>query len=147
MWGEEQTLGEIASVLVDTARLWLRDYTEEMIVYERYRALYESGELMSGALFWYVHAGLIQASDKLRDWDPHLERPVKAVLEESLAKAIQQRARERGVTTFADRHGNERRLDDLYENFSRHGEFGPTDDEKVAQALLENSSNLEGVCG
>jgi DMSO reductase family type II enzyme molybdopterin subunit len=243
----------VADVLVDKARLWLRDYTQEMMVYERYRGLYESGELMSGALFWYVHAGLVQASDELRDWDPHLERPVKAVLEQSLAKgwqhvwpkpgndprvmfvmgsnplrrvrssplvlknlwpklrtivtldsrmsttalhsdyvlpvtgwyertelkwvtgltpfihagaqvaepchesksdweilsllakAIQQRARERGVKTFSDRHGNERRLDDLYEHFSRQGEFGPTDEEKVAQALLENSSNLEGV--
>jgi DMSO reductase family type II enzyme molybdopterin subunit len=243
----------LSGVVVDTARLWLRDYTEEMRIFERYRALYETGELTSAALFWYVHAGLIEASDGLRDWDPYLKRPVKTVLEQSLAKgwqhiwpkpgndprvmfvigsnplrrvrsyplvlknlwpklrtivtldsqmtttglhsdyvlpvsgwyertelkwvtaltpfihagaqvaaphhesksdweifsllaqAIEQRARERGVKTFSDRHGNERRLDDLYENFSRHGDFGPNDDEKVAEALLESSSNLEGV--
>ena len=246
-------LSLVSNAVVDMARLWLRGYTDEMVVYERYRSLYESGELMSGALFWYVHGGVIQASDELQNWDPHLERPVREVLEESLskgwqhvwprpgndprvmfsmgsnplrrvrsyplllknlwpklrtivtldsrmsttalhsdyvlpvtgwyertelkwttaltpfihagakvaephhesksdweilsllAKTIQQQARERGVTTFADRHGNERRLDDVYEHYSRQGEFGPTDEEKVAEALVESSSNLEGV--
>jgi len=243
----------IAGVVADTARLWLQGYTDEMRVFERYRRLYESGELMSGALFWYVHGGVVQASDRLQDWDPYLGRPVREVLEESLskgwqhvwpkpgndprvlfavgsnplrrvrsyprllenlwpklrtivtldwrmsstalhsdyvlpitgwyeraeikwvtaltpfvhagakvaephqesksdwevfsllAKSIQQQARARGVTTFLDRHGEERRLDDVYENFSRGGEFGPGDEEKVAEALLENASNLEGV--
>jgi DMSO reductase family type II enzyme molybdopterin subunit len=79
----------IAGVVADTARLWLRGYTDEMRVFERYRQLYESGELMSGALFWYVHGGVVQASDQLQDWDPHLERPVREVLEESLAKGWQ----------------------------------------------------------
>jgi DMSO reductase family type II enzyme molybdopterin subunit len=243
----------IADVVAETVRLWLRGYTDEMMVYETYRRVHETGELTSGALFWYVHGGVIEASDKLGDWDPHLKRPVREVLEESLAKdwqhvwprpgndprvmfvmgsnplrrvrsyplllknlwpklrtivtldsrmtttalhsdyilpvsgwyertelkwvtaltpfihagakvaepahesksdweiltllvkAIQEQARGSGVKTFTDRHGNERNLDDVYENFSRQGEFGPTDDEKVAEALVENSSNLEGV--
>ena len=90
------------------------------------------------ALTPFIHAGAKVA-------EPHHESKSDWEILSLLAKAIQQRARERGVTTFADRHGNERRLDDVYENFSRHGEFGPTDEEKVAEALLENSSNLEGV--
>ncbi len=249
----KRRLSLVSDALQNMARLWWRGYTDEMMVYERWRGLYESGELMSGALFWYVHGGVVQTSDRLQEWDPHLERPVREVLEESLskgwqhvwpkpgnhprvlfmmggnplrrvrsyqrllenlwpklrtivtldsrmsttalhsdyvlpvtgwyerseikwvtaltpfvhagaklaeqhresksdweilsllAKSIQQQARERGVATFTDRHGEERRLDDVYDNFSRQGEFGPGDEEKVAEALLDKASNLEGV--
>ena len=45
--------------------------------------------MTSGALFWYVHGGLLEASEKLQDWDPYLKRPVREVLDESLAKGWQ----------------------------------------------------------
>jgi nitrate reductase alpha subunit len=62
-----------------------------------------------------------------------------------LALAVQKRAQERGIEGYRDRHGNERPLSDLYDRFSQDGAFGPTDDDKVARALVEESSNLEGV--
>jgi DMSO reductase family type II enzyme molybdopterin subunit len=241
-----------ASSLVDEARLRLAGYTDEMVVYERSRRAFEAGQEVSGALFWYVHGGLLEASGALEDWDPYLKRPVRAVLEESLAKgwqhvwpkpghdprvlislvsnplrrirayplllrhlwpklrtvvtidwrmtstalqsdyvlpaaawyertehkwvtplmpflhagekatsfyeaksdweicarlarAIDERAAARGIAGFRDRAGRERSFAGLYDRFSSGGEFGPTDDDKVARALVESASNLEGV--
>ncbi len=241
----EQVLGEVQG-------RW-EGYTEEMIAYEHVRRLQESGHMGgSSALFWYVHGGLLEASEKLHEWDPHLKRPVREVLEESLAKgwqrvtpkpgddpkllfvyggnplrrirgyplilkhlwpkldmvvtldlrmtstalqsdyvlpaaawyertehkwttplmpfihagtkavsfyeaksdweilsrlteAVDRRAKERGIASFVDRHGNERPLHDIYQRFSSQGEYGHTDDDKVAKRLLELTSNLEGV--
>jgi nitrate reductase alpha subunit len=100
---------------------------------------YERAELKwVTALTPFIHAGAQVA-------EPHHESRSDWEVLSLLAKAVQKRARESGVKTFVDRRGSERRLDDVYENFSRHGAFGPTDEEKVAQALLENASNLEGV--
>ena len=62
---------------------------EEMIRRERSRRSFEAGQEVSGALFWYVHGGLLQASEKLEEWDPYLKRPVAEVLEESFAKGWQ----------------------------------------------------------
>ncbi|MCC6642156.1 MAG: molybdopterin-dependent oxidoreductase [Deltaproteobacteria bacterium] len=242
----------LASMLPKRLELQLEGYTEEMLVYERSRNMYQSGMATSGALFWYVHGGLLKASEKLEEWDPYLKRPVKDVLAESfekgwqhvwpkpgndprvlfvygsnplrrircyplllenlwpklntivtldwrmtstgqfsdyvlpvsawyertehkwvtplmpfihagekattyyeaksdweiislLAQAVHRRAGERGITGFTDRFGKSRQFGDLYDRFSQHGEFGPTDDEKVARTLLENASNLEGV--
>jgi len=78
-----------ASVLYEETRLRLAGFTDEMIVYERSRKGFESGQEASGALFWYVHGGLLAASEKLQDWDPYLKRPVREVLDESLAKGWQ----------------------------------------------------------
>jgi DMSO reductase family type II enzyme molybdopterin subunit len=74
---------------VDETRLRLAGYTDEMIVYERSRAAFASGNSTSGALFWYVHAGLIEASERLQEWDPYLKRPIRDVLKESLDKGWQ----------------------------------------------------------
>jgi DMSO reductase family type II enzyme molybdopterin subunit len=229
-------------------------WTEEMVVYERTRLSLEVGAGMgcSGALFWYIHGGLLEASESLGDWDPYLKRPVREVLDQSLANgwqyvwpkpgddprimfslgsnplrrvrayplllknlwpklntvvtlewrmtstaaysdyvlptaawyertehkwvtplmpfihagekitsfyeaksdweilsrlamALQARAGERGLTRFTDRLGNERSLEDIYDRFSLWGQFGPTDDDKLAGALIEKASNLEGV--
>ncbi len=78
-----------ASQLVDEARLRMAGYTDEMIVYERSRRSFETGQEVSGALFWYIHGGLLEASRKLQDWDPFLKRPVEEVLRESLDKGWQ----------------------------------------------------------
>ncbi len=242
----------IGSTVVNTARWKLAGYTDEMISYEQGRDIMASGRMTSGALFWYVHGGLLEASEKLENWDPHLKRPVREVLEESFAKgwqnvwprpgtdpkmlfvygsnplrrvraypllleklwpklhtvvtidsrmtstalqsdyvlpvsawyerselkwvttlmpfihtgekattffeaksdwetislmcmAVDRRARERDMSSFVDRRGDERPLDNLYEKYSQGGEFGPTDDEKVCADLLERSSNLGGI--
>jgi DMSO reductase family type II enzyme molybdopterin subunit len=80
----------IASMrVVDEARLRLAGFTDEMIVYERSRAAFASGNATSGALFWYVHGGLIKASERLQEWDPYLKRPIQEVLQESLDKQWQ----------------------------------------------------------
>jgi anaerobic selenocysteine-containing dehydrogenase len=62
-----------------------------------------------------------------------------------LAKTVEERAVARGVEGFEDRNGTARRFEGLYDTFSSGGEFGPTDDDKIARALIEASTNLEGV--
>ncbi len=238
--------------LVDHARLKLAGWTDEMITYERSRMAFASGRSCSGAMFWYVHAGLVDASEQLRDWDPYLKRPIREVLQESLdkswqyvwpkpgndprvmfvlgsnplrrirsyplvrknlwpklrtivtldwrmtstalqsdyvlpvsawyertehkwvtplmpfihageklasfhetksdweiisrlAEAVDRRAKARGIKGFTDRSGRERSLETLYATFSSDGAYGHTDDDKVAGAMIEASTNLEGV--
>ncbi len=246
----------LGALMPDPAPLAAQGYTPEMIIYEtdrRARARGGVGLGASGALFWYVHAGIVDASEHLQAWDPYLKRPVKEVLDESLAKgwqyvwprpgsdprvmisigsnplrrvrsyhlalanlwpklrtivtldtrmtstamhadyvlpitawyeraehkyvtmntpflhgggrvadpfhesksdweilallakAVQERARARGLTSFTDRYGNPRRLDDVYDNFTRQGQFGPQDEDKVAAANIALASNLQGV--
>jgi DMSO reductase family type II enzyme molybdopterin subunit len=240
------------SSLVDEARLRLAGYTDEMVIYERSRRSFEAGQEVCGSLFWYVHGGLLEASEALQDWDPYLKRPVREVLDESLAKgwqhlwpkpgndprvlislvsnplrrirayplllknlwpklrtvvtidwrmtstalqsdyvlpaaawyertehkwvtplmpfihagakavdfyeaksdweifarlaqAVDRRAAERGIVAFKDRAGRERSFAGLYDRFTSNGQYGPTDDDKVAGALIETATNLEGV--
>lgn len=240
------------SAAVDEARLKLAGFTDEMVIYERDRKNYESGLNVSGAMFWYVHGGLLEASEKLEEWDPYLKRPVREVLEESLAKgwqhvwpkpgndprvllslvsnplrrirsyplllkhlwpklrtivtidwrmtstamysdyvlpaagwyertehkwvtplmpflhggekatsfyeaksewemfallaqAVEKRAAARGIQGFKDRSGRERSFAGIYDSYTQDGKYGPTDDDKVAAAILEASSNMEGV--
>lgn len=240
------------SALLDEARLRLSGFTDEMVVYERSRRSFETGGETSGALFWYVHGGLLEASEKLQEWDPHLKRSAREVLEESLARgwqyvwpkpgnpprvlfslvsnplrrirayplllehlwpklrtivcidwrmtstalqsdyvlpaaawyertehkwvtplmpfihagekvtsfhearsdweimsrlarAVDERAAARGLTTFHDRAGRDRSFAGLYDRFSSGGRYGPQDDDAVARALVESASNLEGV--
>jgi len=242
----------VGKMVADTARMKLAGFTEEMIAYERSRDIIATGNMTSGALFWYVHGGLLKASDQHPDWDPYLKRPIREVLEESFAKgwqnvwprpgndprmlfvfgsnplrrirayplllenlwpklrtvvtmelrmtstalqsdyvlpiagwyersehkwatplmpyvhsgekattyyeaksdweaisllamAVDRRAKERGMASYLDRHGNTRPLDNLYEKFSQGGKFGPQDDEKICAALLERSTNVGGI--
>jgi DMSO reductase family type II enzyme molybdopterin subunit len=81
----------LASLFPRELRLKLAGYTDEMIMYERAREQLQTGMGLgsSGSLFWYVHGGLLEASESLQEWDPHLKRPVREVLEESLAKGWQ----------------------------------------------------------
>jgi DMSO reductase family type II enzyme molybdopterin subunit len=81
--------GLIARVLSDRVRLRLAGYTPEMIEYERARDALKTGMYTSGALFWYVHGGVLEASEKLQQWDPHAKRSARAMLDESLSKGWQ----------------------------------------------------------
>jgi len=70
----------------EETRLQLAGFTDEMMIYERSRKSFESGMECSGALFWYVHGGLLEASEQLQAWDPHLKRPVREVLGETTCR-------------------------------------------------------------
>jgi DMSO reductase family type II enzyme molybdopterin subunit len=79
----------IGKTVYDTARWKLQGYSDEMITYEQGKAIMAEGRMTSAALFWYVHAGLLEGSKALHKWDPYLKRPVEEVLEESFEKGWQ----------------------------------------------------------
>jgi anaerobic selenocysteine-containing dehydrogenase len=85
----------------------------------------------------FIHGGEKAASffEAKSDWE------IAALL----ARTVDERAVKRGITDFKDRTGRERSFAGLWKTFSSDGEFGPTDDEKVAKELIDNASNLEGV--
>lgn len=60
-----------------------------------------------------------------------------------IAKHIQKKAKQRGLTVITNDYGEQIHLDKVYDLFSMGGTFGPKDDEKVAQAMYEMSSNVE----
>jgi anaerobic selenocysteine-containing dehydrogenase len=62
-----------------------------------------------------------------------------------LMKKIQDRAKALGVRDFKDRAGKTRRLDRVYDDFTYGGRYTESDIEKVLDALVKLSSNLEGV--
>jgi DMSO reductase family type II enzyme molybdopterin subunit len=59
-----------------------------------------------------------------------------------LLKKIQALARARGVTTYRDRQGDERRLDNCYDDFTFQGRFTEDNPEDLLQEILELSTNL-----
>jgi len=79
----------IGKAVADIARWKLAGYSDEMIIHEQGRDILAAGRMTSGALFWYIHGGLLEASENLQDWDPYLKRPVREVLDESFAKGWQ----------------------------------------------------------
>lgn len=236
----------------EIVKLKLKGFTEEMIAYELARKFYAEGRWVSGVLFWNIHGGLVEYSNRAGEWDPHLKRPAAEYLKESLekgwqrvnpppgkppriifelgsnilrrirgyplverellpklrslvvldsrmsstalkadyvlpvagwyertdhkwvtplmpfihggeravrhfeakpdwevvallAKKIQERAKERGISRYRDSEGNERSLEDVYDRLTMGGKFTENDEEKVAEELLEQSTNLEGV--
>ena len=99
---------------------------------------YEKNEHKWGTpLMPYLHAGSKAASyqEAKPDWE----------ICARLAKAIQERARARAIATFKDRHGNERPLQSVYDDFTMNGVYTEADEEKVAADLVQMSSNLSGV--
>lgn len=63
----------------------------------------------------------------------------------SLMEKIQERARARGVTTYLDRHGEERRLDECYDDFTFQRRFTQDNAKDLLQEMLEVTTNLGGV--
>ncbi len=99
---------------------------------------YEHNEHKWGTpLMPYIHAGskITTFQEAKPDWE------ICALL----AKAVQTRAQARNLTTFQDRHGNERPLDSVYDDFTMNGAYTEQDEEKVAADLVQMSSNLTGV--
>ncbi len=62
-----------------------------------------------------------------------------------LARKIVERARERGVVTFKDKDGKERRLDKLEEAVTCGGLYTEDDEEGVARDAFMNSTNREPI--
>jgi DMSO reductase family type II enzyme molybdopterin subunit len=59
-----------------------------------------------------------------------------------LMKMLQRRAQERGITTYRDRHGAERRLDQVYDDFTFGGRYTEANTEEMLDEILSISSNL-----
>ncbi len=232
-------------------------YTDEMIVYEYVREAYAKGAVSASSLFYYVHGGMLELSDKNYSWDPYLNsnggkkpgdylrhalekgwqfvtpkpgkdprvmfamggdflrrvRATHVVLDTLLpklwllvtvdwrmsgtgmysdyilpacgwyekaslrmggggtihpyshannqtmeplydskneweifcllAKKIEERAAQRGVVTFKDRSGKERRLDNIYDKVTVDGLYTEDDMEAVSRDIFLNSSNVE----
>jgi DMSO reductase family type II enzyme molybdopterin subunit len=85
----------------------------------------------------YIHAGskVTSFQEAKPDWE------ICALL----AKAVQTRAKARNISKFKDRHGNERPLDSVYDDFTMNGSYTEQDEEKVAADLVQMASNLTGV--
>jgi len=62
-----------------------------------------------------------------------------------LAQAVSLRARESGVNGYTDYLGVDRNLAELADAFSDDGRFGPLDEEKVADFILQVSSASNGM--
>ena len=60
-----------------------------------------------------------------------------------LAETLQRRARARGLVTYKDTNGNERRLDNIHERVTLNGLYTAEDDEAAARDTFVNTSNVE----
>jgi len=60
-------------------------------------------------------------------------------------KKVQEVAIARGITTYTDRHGEERRLDECYDNFTFQGRFTEDNAQDLLQEMLELSTNLNNI--
>ena len=69
--------------------------------------------------------------DSKTDWEFHC----------LFLKKVQERARARGVTTYTDRHGEKRRLDECYDDFTFQGRFTENNTEDMLQEILDVSTN------
>jgi nitrate reductase alpha subunit len=74
-------------------------------------------------------------SESKMDWEFHC----------LFLKKMQQRALERGIRTFLDRHGEERRLDQVYDDFTFQRRFTEENPEEMLDEILSVSSNLGGA--
>ncbi|MBI2877170.1 MAG: molybdopterin-dependent oxidoreductase, partial [Candidatus Tectomicrobia bacterium] len=84
----------------------------------------------------------------------HLTAPAVSPLYESkpeweifcrLARAVEERARQRGLSTFTDRRGQKRHLDRLYQEMTLGGRYPEGEHEGLARDLVGLSTNLAGV--
>lgn len=62
-----------------------------------------------------------------------------------LAKAIQRRAKERGLTTITGAFGEDVHLDRVYDDFTMGGLYAEEMDDAVAKTIFDLSSNAKGI--
>ncbi len=83
----------------------------------------------------FAHA-VTRAVDPLgeskNDWDIHC----------LLLKTLQKRAKERGVSAYPDRHGKERRLDTIYDDFTFGERFTESNMEAMLEQMFELADNV-----
>jgi len=60
-------------------------------------------------------------------------------------KKLQERARTRGLSSYTDRHGAERRLDQVYEEFTFQRRFTEDNPEDLLERILQLSDNVGGI--
>ncbi|MBT4518447.1 MAG: molybdopterin-dependent oxidoreductase, partial [Halieaceae bacterium] len=73
--------------------------------------------------------------DSKSDWEFHC----------LFVKKIQERAKARGLKYFTDRHGGQRRLDEVYDDFTFSGRFTEDNPEDLLEEILSVSDNLNGA--
>ncbi len=73
--------------------------------------------------------------DSLTDWEFHC----------IFAKTIQERAVERGILTFQDRKGEERRFDNVYDLLTFGQRYTENNTEEFLDEMLSVTSNLDGI--
>lgn len=61
----------------------------EMARYNASHLQLQRGLWVCGVLFWNIHGGLLEASGRSQEWDPHMKRPLGEYLKESLDKGYQ----------------------------------------------------------
>jgi DMSO reductase family type II enzyme molybdopterin subunit len=62
-----------------------------------------------------------------------------------IMKAIQKRALARGEKFFKDRNGQQRRLDNVYDEFTFEGKFHEDNPEAILQEVLASTNNLSNI--
>ena len=62
-----------------------------------------------------------------------------------LLKALQNRAKARGIRHFKDRKGEQRRLDKVYDDFTFGGRFSEDKPEAILEHILSQTSNLADI--
>ena len=62
-----------------------------------------------------------------------------------MAKALQDRAKARGIVNFIGRSGQKRSLDDIYDDITEGGRLGDHDGEKLSSRMVAASTNVGGV--
>lgn len=76
---------------------WRQDgYTDEMILSEYAREIVASGTIQGSSLFYFIHGGILDESERHNSWDPYLKRPVKEYVNEAFEKGWQHVVPDRG---------------------------------------------------
>jgi len=100
---------------------------------------YEKDDITWGsAIVPYSHvttAAVNPVGESKTDWQFHCV----------FMKKIQQRAKERGLKHFTDRHGEERRLDKVYDDFTFQGRYTEDNADELLEEMLSLASNMGGA--
>ncbi len=62
-----------------------------------------------------------------------------------IVKKVQERAKARGITNFTDRHGEQRRLDQVYDEFTFEGRFTEDNPQDLLREMMLMNDNLDGM--
>ncbi len=80
-----------------------------------------------------------------RATEPYMEAKTDWEFHCIFLKALQSRARDRSLETYADRSGAERRLDNIYEQFTFGGRYTEDNPKEMLDALLSIATNMDDI--